>query len=392
MAARATQPKVVRRESRIIERPRLIKLLDDTDARTILLLAPAGYGKTTLARQWAKTLNGAIWVTLTPAHTDVAWLAAEIAEAVDGTAGTTSRSIREHIRARDNPQRASRELGAVLAARLGGIDTQWLVLDDYHEITSSPEAEGLIATLERDGGARLLIASRVRPQWASGRRFVYGDVLEVGRAALAMTETEATEVLGARQSAVSFSQQAAGWPAVIGLAAAVDTTELPQGAVPNRTTPISGGGALQSSIPGAARRTVRTGTAGQPRRTDTRSVSWSTQSDSAQRGRASRFQFERHQFRTSSSPSGVPTREGAGSARRNSSRDDSCRRLHGARGVGSGACSDNAIRPRRPCRADTSCSVQTPCPERTPCHADRVRNVHSGQGTLGLSIDQPRPR
>jgi len=72
MAASAAQPTVVRRESRIIERPRLIKLLDETDARTILLLAPAGYGKTTLARQWAKTLNGAVWVTLTAAHTDVA--------------------------------------------------------------------------------------------------------------------------------------------------------------------------------------------------------------------------------------------------------------------------------------------------------------------------------
>ena len=142
MAASATQPKVVRRESRIIERPRLIKLLDDTDARTILLLAPAGYGKTTLARQWAKTLNGAVWVKLSNAHCDVAWLAAEIAEAIDGNQGTTSRAIREHIRARANPQRASRELGAVLAGRLGNLDTQWLILDDYQEISSSPEAEG----------------------------------------------------------------------------------------------------------------------------------------------------------------------------------------------------------------------------------------------------------
>src|SRR5947199_8898236 len=108
MTAGATQPKVVRTEQRIIERPRLIKLLDDTDARTILLLAPAGYGKTTLARQWAKTLNGAVWVTLTAAHTDVAWLAAEIAEAIDGN-GDASRAIVAHIRARPNPQRASRE-------------------------------------------------------------------------------------------------------------------------------------------------------------------------------------------------------------------------------------------------------------------------------------------
>src|SRR3954453_11648994 len=36
----------------IIERPRLTRLLDETSARVILLVAPAGYGKTTLARQW----------------------------------------------------------------------------------------------------------------------------------------------------------------------------------------------------------------------------------------------------------------------------------------------------------------------------------------------------
>ena len=66
MTAGTRQSKPVRHERRIIERPRLIKMLDECDARVILLLAPAGYGKTTLARQWAKTLNGSIWVTLTP--------------------------------------------------------------------------------------------------------------------------------------------------------------------------------------------------------------------------------------------------------------------------------------------------------------------------------------
>ena len=39
-------------QSRIIERPRLIRLLDESPARIKMLVAPAGYGKTTLARQW----------------------------------------------------------------------------------------------------------------------------------------------------------------------------------------------------------------------------------------------------------------------------------------------------------------------------------------------------
>ncbi len=45
MTAGTKQPKPVRHERRIIERPRLIKMLDACEARVILLLAPAGYGR-----------------------------------------------------------------------------------------------------------------------------------------------------------------------------------------------------------------------------------------------------------------------------------------------------------------------------------------------------------
>jgi len=97
------------RERRIIERPRLIKLLDESEARIILLLAPAGYGKTTLARQWAKTLNGAIWIGLTAGHRDVARLAEDIASGVDALGGHAGKFIGEYVRSRGNPQRAARD-------------------------------------------------------------------------------------------------------------------------------------------------------------------------------------------------------------------------------------------------------------------------------------------
>ena len=45
----ATEPKTRRR--RVIERPRLTRLLDASQGRIKMLVAPAGYGKTTLARQ-----------------------------------------------------------------------------------------------------------------------------------------------------------------------------------------------------------------------------------------------------------------------------------------------------------------------------------------------------
>ena len=64
-------------ERYVIERPRLTNMLDESGARIILLVAPAGYGKTTLARQWlAKAGRQAAWYRATPASADVAALAA----------------------------------------------------------------------------------------------------------------------------------------------------------------------------------------------------------------------------------------------------------------------------------------------------------------------------
>ena len=99
MTAPHAQPKA-RRERRIIERPRLIKLLDECEARIILLLAPAGYGKTTLARQWAKTLNGAIWISCTPAHRDVVTFAQDLAAGIDRFGGKLRESARASMSAR----------------------------------------------------------------------------------------------------------------------------------------------------------------------------------------------------------------------------------------------------------------------------------------------------
>src|SRR3954466_3469478 len=73
--------------SHIIKRPRLTKILDETEARIILLCAPAGYGKTTLAREWVATRKEPVlWYSGGPAMADVAALAVDLAELFDPTA------------------------------------------------------------------------------------------------------------------------------------------------------------------------------------------------------------------------------------------------------------------------------------------------------------------
>src|SRR4051794_7789054 len=221
MTATHTQTKA-RRERRIIERPRLIKLLDECEARIILLLAPAGYGKTTLARQWAKTLNGAIWISCTPAHRDVVTFTQDLAIGIDGLGGSSAKVLREHVSAHGNPQRASRPIAAALAAQLALTAARWIVIDDYHELADSP-VEQVVSVIHERSEVRLLISSRARPSWARARPVLYGEINELTRAALAMTDGESAEMLGAHAGFASIARQAEGWPAVLTLAAAAES-------------------------------------------------------------------------------------------------------------------------------------------------------------------------
>ncbi len=88
----------------IIERPRLTDILDASNARIVLLLAPAGYGKTTLARQWlAKGERKAAWYRATPASADVAALALGVARAASQIVPGADRAVHQHLRTSTRP-------------------------------------------------------------------------------------------------------------------------------------------------------------------------------------------------------------------------------------------------------------------------------------------------
>jgi LuxR family maltose regulon positive regulatory protein len=227
------QSTVSRHEQRIIERPRLIKLLDESEAKTILLLAPAGYGKTTLARQWVSTLRGTIQLTGTPAHRDVVAFSEDVAIGLERLGGEAVRFIGEYLRAQSNPQRSARKVAMALVERLESSRAQWLVIDDYQELAGSTEVQGMVALIAEQATCRLLVASRVRPSWATARRVAYREINEIGSDELAMTSAEAIELFaGRRDSLNQVALQARGWPALLALAAANDPVSPPPGAMP----------------------------------------------------------------------------------------------------------------------------------------------------------------
>jgi LuxR family transcriptional regulator, maltose regulon positive regulatory protein len=218
---------------RVIERPRLTRMLDEANARIILLTAPAGYGKTTLAQQWLAHRPVA-WYRGTPASADVAALALGLAVAAAEIIRGADDRLRERLRATNHPEAETDILAELLADDLGAWpEDAWLAIDDYQFAIEAEPPERFVERLTELAPLRLFVTTRNRPSWATARRIVYGEIFELDRDALAMSGDEARKVLGHRGShAPAIIERAQGWPAVISLAGLAHTLTMPDNDLP----------------------------------------------------------------------------------------------------------------------------------------------------------------
>jgi LuxR family maltose regulon positive regulatory protein len=219
----------------IIKRPRLTRLLNKANARVLMLIAPAGFGKTTLAREWVAE-RAHVWYRGTTATADVAALAAGLAGVVSEAIPDAGSRMVHRMRATGTPEHDVDILAELFAEDLADWpEDQWLVIDDYQFAMEAAAPERFIDLLLRTSPVQLLLTSRKRPSWASARRLLYGEVYELGRNELAMDHEEAAEVLAHRKDApaAGLVALAEGWPAVIGLAALTDEFDLPEGSLPD---------------------------------------------------------------------------------------------------------------------------------------------------------------
>jgi ATP/maltotriose-dependent transcriptional regulator MalT len=215
--------------SHIIKRPRLTRLLDETSARIILLVAPAGYGKTTLAREWLAN-RPHVWYRGTQAAADAAALALAIANTCSTIIPGAGDRLKARLRISRAPTEEVERLADLLAEDLRDWPQgTWIGVDDYQFACDSDPAEQFVEHLLRSCGVQLLATSRCRPRWATARRMIYGEIHEIGRNLLAMNRDEAGQVLqdrGVDDPNVLLSL-ADGWPALIGLAALSPNADMP---------------------------------------------------------------------------------------------------------------------------------------------------------------------
>ena len=206
-------------------------LLDEAQSQHIVLVAPAGYGKTTLARQWfGRQDRRAVWVRAGPASTDVAALAHGLVHAAEDVLQGSGARLQEHLRTSHSPNTEVPEIADILVDDLAGWPADlWMVIDDYQHLAREPNAERLIDALVIRSTIPLFVTSRIRPSWVSAKRLLYGEVAEFGRNVLAMTHDEAARAVPTKTDASvlgGLMALAEGWPAVIGLASLVQSPKL----------------------------------------------------------------------------------------------------------------------------------------------------------------------
>ncbi|HEU5243158.1 MAG TPA: LuxR C-terminal-related transcriptional regulator [Gaiellaceae bacterium] len=207
----------------IIERPRLIaRLAEGGGARVSVLAAQAGYGKTTLARQWSQRQSGPVsWYRTTRASGDVALLAVQLDDLLASIAPELPREP-EKVATIASVNPSPQPLGRAILRTFESLPREVLLVVDEWEAAGTDEAEELLSMLVEGLDIRFLITTRTRPDWFTPRLEVYGEGLEIGVDELTMTDKEAAQVLnavGAVAGRARLMRNAEGWPAVLGLAA-----------------------------------------------------------------------------------------------------------------------------------------------------------------------------
>ena len=162
----------------------------------VLVVAPAGYGKTTLLSQWAaRDVRPFAWVSVDEADDDPVSLLRLVAAALDRLEPLPQSALEPLVpERRPAPARALQRLGATIAARRSPFV---LVLDGADALTH--ESISVVGTLIEHipAGSMIVLSGRVLPDLPVAALRASGPLLELGSYELALSRREAEMLLRA---------------------------------------------------------------------------------------------------------------------------------------------------------------------------------------------------
>jgi LuxR family maltose regulon positive regulatory protein len=209
-----------------IRRSWLIERLEREDSRPIVsVVAPAGYGKTTLLSQWAERHDHEFaWVSVDERDNDPKVLLSYIAEALDAVEPVGERVFEALASpASSVPGSVVPRLGTAFSSMASPVV---LVLDDVHLLHNSESRAALSVLADHvPAGSRLVLAGRTDPPLRVARLRAEGRLVEIGPGDLSLTREEAATLLRAAAvvlgdaDVAELHRRTEGWPVGLYLAA-----------------------------------------------------------------------------------------------------------------------------------------------------------------------------
>ncbi|MCY4155409.1 MAG: LuxR C-terminal-related transcriptional regulator [Gammaproteobacteria bacterium] len=209
-----------------VVRERLIERLDDLYRRKLaLVVAPAGFGKSTLLAQWhdVQVNKGHIcaWLTLDSNEAEPNQFLASLAIALSHAGADISEL---EIGARNGfPDSPVRLVLDNLLRRINAMDVPCvIILDDYH-LAESSSVDAILKQFLREApnGFSIVINSRCHPAIDAPVLLASGAALEVGPDQLRFTQEETVAALGrdiSAADAMEIYRETEGWPVAVQLA------------------------------------------------------------------------------------------------------------------------------------------------------------------------------
>ncbi len=201
------------------------RLAADGSPPIVSVVAPSGYGKTTLLAQWAARDGEAFaWVSLDDRDNDPKVLLSYVAAALD-TVQPVGDQVFEALASNTS------SVPGTVVPRLGSAFWSMtvpvvLVLDDAHLLWNTECRDALSVLADHvPPGSRLVLAGRDTPPLRIARLRVEGRILEIGPAELSLSRQEAASLLHAADVPLGDDDVAAlhkrteGWAAGLYLAA-----------------------------------------------------------------------------------------------------------------------------------------------------------------------------
>ncbi|MCP5031603.1 MAG: hypothetical protein GY939_07335, partial [Actinomycetia bacterium] len=180
------------------QRPRLTQLMEDGRSPVVVVVAPAGFGKTTAVADWLETTeHPSSWISLEDRDDDLMIFFTRVANAIEPVCGRGR--LQGLVSSSSGLAAAGIMLASAAAEDLEAAhEGTVIVVEDLHHISSEPVLHALEFLINHlPPHVRLALLSRFDPPVALARLRAAGQLTELRAADLAFTPAESEELLAA---------------------------------------------------------------------------------------------------------------------------------------------------------------------------------------------------